>query len=511
MQIPGSWRAAPAYVWRALDTHPVRTVLIAGALFTLALVNVKLFAAGGPWWRGWADQRAYLDSARAFAGLDFSAARHWYPLVYPLTGAPFAAWLAAPFVPVDIACFGIAFYGFSRVCAALGVGARTAALLFLATTLLDPRIAKLWVEPWTTTPSAALLWLAFGLVADLRSGAGFDRRRALVLGLALAAIPLVRPADVVVGALVALFALGPVLRRRLLLPVLGGGVAIVAVYGALHVSIYGPRASDYMLLSQAYGLNIGDLGWKLQVLLLDPAPWFPGEVGLLRAMPWLVPGAAGLVLALVRLRGEARMLAAWLCAAALVYCVTLFAYVDLLPSGMWRFNNVHYFKWLLPLFGLGAVLLVREGARAPLGAVAALVAVLLPTCLRAVPVPVAADAPAKALVFDAAPALWADIYAARATIADRRGVQRNIFDYHQIQRPDGRVVAVALKRRFAGDEAWRRRVADDAALWPHGAPVRDVTMGGAWPRAPRGRYDWTLGVGVPCWIVPAACVQTLAE
>ncbi|MBL7373672.1 hypothetical protein INQ23_30590, partial [Escherichia coli] len=70
-------------------------------------------------------------------------------------------------------------------------------LLFLAATIGDLRISKFWLEPWTTTMSAAFIWLAFAEAADMMFGV---RRRPWLLGALLAGIALVRPADVVVGA-----------------------------------------------------------------------------------------------------------------------------------------------------------------------------------------------------------------------------------------------------------------------------------------------------------------------
>ncbi len=72
---------------RQASEHPVRSAALLCLAVTLAMVNLKLFAPGGPWWRGWSDQRLYLESARAFAAFDFDPARHWYPLPYPLAGA----------------------------------------------------------------------------------------------------------------------------------------------------------------------------------------------------------------------------------------------------------------------------------------------------------------------------------------------------------------------------------------------------------------------------------------
>ncbi|HWU96782.1 MAG TPA: hypothetical protein VN029_14375, partial [Sphingomonas sp.] len=190
------------WIRRQFDAHPVRAVMAVFAAYTVFKINLKFFAPAGPWWRGWHDQMQYLKSAKAFLHFDLSPDQHWYPLLYPLAGAPFA-WAPTPFVPINLLCYAAAFWGFHRVCARFGVGSLAAGLLFLAATIGDLRVSKFWLEPWTTTMSAAFIWLAFAEAADMMFG---ERRRPWLLGALLMAIALVRPADVVVSAVIGGFA-----------------------------------------------------------------------------------------------------------------------------------------------------------------------------------------------------------------------------------------------------------------------------------------------------------------
>lgn len=486
---------------RQFSDHPVRTVFVLFLAWTLFKTNIKLFTPDGPWWRGWHDQKAYLASARAFLRLDLSPDQHWYPLLYPLSGTPFA-WMPAPFVPINLACYALAFWGFLRVAARFGVGATASALLFLAATIGDLRISKLWVEPWTTTMSAAFLWLSLAEAGDMMSG---ERRRPLLLGALLMLIALVRPGDVAVAAVIGAFALWrPVLVERRW-PVLGnavlGAAAMLLPYAALYLAIYGWRPTDYMILSGDYGFAFDDLGWKASVLFVDPAPWFPGETGLLRELPWLLTGAAGLILAMIRLRGTPRALAACMGLAALVYTVLMIAYVDLVPSGMWRFFNVHYFKWLFPMAALFTWLLLTWRDWRGLAVVAALV---LLGCFRLVPGPARPDEPAKALAFAAPAAPWQDVYFARSAIRDELGVQRTPADYHQVLIGD-RTLAIAFKRPFVGEAQWYGAPPPGFAYWPKESGKPEVVLPGPWPRRPLARYAARLEFGYPCWAPPFPC------
>ena len=121
-----------------------------------------------PYWTTWQDQSEYLRSAQALAALRLDAADHWYPLLYPLIAAPFTILTPAlPFALIDGLCVLAAFAGFRRVADSFGVSLWPALFLFILTTLIEPHVARNWVEPWTTTVSAALIWLALGEVIPM--------------------------------------------------------------------------------------------------------------------------------------------------------------------------------------------------------------------------------------------------------------------------------------------------------------------------------------------------------
>src|SRR5262249_4128276 len=152
-----------------------------------------------------------------------------------------------------------------------------------------------------------------------------------------------------------------------------------------------------------------------------------------------------------------------------VYTAFILAYVDLLPSGFWRFNNVHYLKWLLPLFGLFALIFLRDLPRAPITSTVALAGLVLLGCIRLDPDQASRRAHARVLVFAAPSPLPGRLAQARSVIVDRRGELRNFFDYRQIP-IDGGVMAVAAKRSFAGDERWYDQLAGPRAGWSVNVP-----------------------------------------
>ena len=516
-----------------MNRGSIRKDAIELAVLAAVYLAISLLVYGGVpasqaavYWTGWADQTLYGESARAFAQGDLSAARHWYPLGYSLAVAPLTflpLWLA--FLLADLAFLYGAWRGFRAVAGRFGTGPWWALAIFLATTLLHPFIGMQWITPWTTTLSACLIWQALARTLALadpvesesvhRGWGGRSRaREALVLGLILGAIPATRPVDGVIAALLAGYVLVCAWRRpRLIAAAAGGGIAVVAGYAALHLAIHGPALTDYMKLSAAHGMNFARLGWKAYLILVEPQPWFPYGWGLLRTCPWLPLGAAGLLAAL--LPGRARRIeAALLGVVAAVYCALILAYVDLLPSGLWYSSNVNYFKWVLPLFGLFAVAFVKLTRQRPLAGAVLLALVLLPTTLRFVPVPAGAGEPARALLLPGGTMAPGEnparVYMAHSVIRDRAGQLRNFYEYHQVPRADGRAMAVALRRDFAGNELW---LGDGEALavWPRAMTGNHdrTPLPGPWPKAPEGRYAPHMEIGVPCWLPFYRCPARL--
>lgn len=497
----------------------IELAVVAAAYLAMALL-VYGGVPGAVYWDGWADQSLYVESAKAFLHGDLAANRHWYPFGYSLALAPLVwlpLWLA--FLIANLVFLLGAWQGFRAVARRFDVGGRWALAVFVLTTVLHPFIGTQWITPWTTTLSACLIWQAVARALALVAPADGEApqrstRGAFVLGLVLGAIPATRPIDGVIAAILAFYVLASAWRRpREIAAAAIGGILVLAAYLALHLAIHGPVLTDYMRLSAAHGMNFARLGWKAYLILVEPQPWFPYGWGLLRVCPWLPLGVAGLFAAF--LPGEARRSeAALLGLIAAVYCALILAYIDLLPSGLWYYNNVNYFKWLLPLFGLFAVVFGKAARRRPLPALALLALVLLPTTLRFVPAPVAADAEARALLLPAFAGTSGKVrdqaYMAHSVIRDRAGQLRNFFEYHQVLRADGRAMAVALRRDFAGGESWLGN-GEALAQWPRAQTgSHDRTpLPGPWPKVPEARYAPRAQIGVPCWLPFYQCPARL--
>lgn len=446
------------------------------------------------WWDWW-DQGRYLDSAHALAAGVMDPLRHWYPLGYPVLAAPFTRWSHGhPFLPVNLASLVLSYAGFLAFARRAGVGRGWAVLLFLVGAAGSRTLFEGWIIPWNTTPVSALIWLLLATTAAHMDG----KRRPLLIGLMAAAIPLIRPTELLLAAPCVLAAAvagrrrpKPGRRTWLREPALmaAGGLLVAVPYGLLHWHIYGLEPSPYMALSTSLGFTLHDFGWKAYVVLADPRAWFGDGRGLLWRAPWAALALPGLAVAWAHGRA-----AALLAVLIVVHTVLYLSYVDMLPTGLWRFFNAHYWQWAMPGLALLAFLLVRDllcWRRAPMFPLApvALLASVPVMLMQAEPLEVPAGVPAKMLAYVGPPLGFDDSYPAKLALQDSMGEVRGLGELRAVPMVGGMRV-YALRRPFGDGPAWL----EPPANWRDGlAPTR---------------YAIRWSAGLPCWMRLAACERT---
>lgn len=455
------------------------------------------------------DQAQYWRSASAFFRGDLAATEHWYPLAYPLLLAPLSGigqgWDT---LIINLVLYLLTLEGFLQVAARLGVTRPVGAALFATSTMWPPHIAKSWIYPWTTTLSAAVIWGAWALTASLlEKKADQYSWKVFLLGALLALIPCTRPGDIFVALPIGLTAAAVLVLRdrdwRSLALMIGGSGAVLLPYGALWIAIWGPSTSPYMVLASGIGFNLPWLGWKAYLILIDPRPWYPHGTyelaGLVKVAPWLLLGAAGGLSILASSRK--RVLGLLLLVPTFIYLVLTLTYVDLIPSGMWFLRNVHYFKWLFPLFALLALHFLLNFRASPMWHGAILALVLAISCVRFTPVLVGPHDPARLVVYNNNDPRYFRTYFADSVLTDRRGTMRNIYEYRSV--PDGNrgIYAIALRRDFMGEESISAFSGPPSGLSKIGnagtTEARNAAVASFGPV--KARYQARVSFGLPCW------------
>ena len=423
--------------------------LLLALLYVVDYQNYPALPGNNPtyplgWW-GWFDQSKFLESTRALADFDLLPAHHFYPLGYALLGAPFARVISEhPFVLVDLASLLIAYAAFLRFAARCGLDPWWSATLFILASAADPVLFHQWVIPWNTSPLAAVMWLLFATSAAHIQG----ERRPIRLGLLAACVPMLRPTDAVIALVPVVGSLAADVLRRQLRPsdvvtLMAALLLPLTAYGALHLIIYGPGPSDYMRVAGNIGFTFHNFGLKAYLILVDPRAWIGGGEGLLRRCPWLILGLAGIVTAL------RRQVSVVLALALVVHGVLYLSYVDLLPTSLWRYKNVHYWTFAFPGFALLAALWLRDlvEANTRVRAVGALIAVMLLLCIRLDPVPADFDRPADALDLPVGPRDFNTVYFGTYYVADVVGDLQNIQQMRGFLFGNG-VRVLAMRRSF---------------------------------------------------------------
>ncbi|TFZ05169.1 hypothetical protein EZ313_00350 [Ramlibacter henchirensis] len=314
-------------------------------------------------WFGWADQGEYLKAAKAFARMEFGP--QVYLPGYSLTAVPFVwAGLEDPFALVNVACFLLFFWFFLEFGKSY-VGWLPSLLVVGASLFWVPELMQLWVEPWTTSLVAPLYaWLFLQWERSRKDGGPAGRGRVVAMGLVGGAVLCTRPPEAVilVPYFVAFLALQlvtgsrtgnlPAAVRNCVLLVIAGLLGVAFFLGSnlvMHGNVLGYYVQQP---TTSNGFNAMDLAEKLVSLFLDAgALYLSGEDAILRRLPWLALGVPAFFYVLWYGPSTLRILVVTILLQLAIYA----CFVDLLPTGVWMYHNIHYFKWMIPFIGLIAL------------------------------------------------------------------------------------------------------------------------------------------------------------
>ncbi len=482
------------------------------AVVLLALLQLRRDGQIVGTWNGWADQELYVQAARAWAHGHLDPSLHHYPPGYALIAAPFVYLTPSqPFLVPDLMCSGGALILFTRVARRMApcmphVDA-AAALSFLVSTAVGGHAVNNWVVPWTTTPAAPLLLLC--LLFALRYDAGGKPRDLSMLGLAGGLCAMVRPTDAaLVFAICSVFCAVTLLASRpgyaaVIRGVLwlAGGLLLGLLPGiAAHLLVHGFSTGGYVGGSAAVGFEWRLIPLRWVTLAISPRPLFPQGTGMLAVFPWLLPGIGGMMFSAASKRPPAaanRLVAVTVCCYWLLYL----SYRDLHTYGLWRFHNIHYFKWTFPFLAFWTVVLARAivaSATRWVG-LAALAAATLLFCWRPEFVPEARGVEATDGVHAAVPGGLSAINQVFKLPAD--GDWRKIYFDHGVLSIAG--------QRFSGVGYFKLFPAADGFML---MPLRMLPPGDTSLAVPDGvrlpaQAAWQSGVarlqfGVPCVVTP---------
>ncbi len=319
-------------------------------------------------WYGWADQGEYFKQIVAFAKVNLSADQHHYPPLYAMVATPF--YFIAPknpqFFP-DLIFFLFYLYVLikisARIYGVLLAPAVVAVVMFVAPLLTITQ----WVVPWTTSLQSALLSVLFLIVfAFERRPRPFvlvgrqDRLAYCAFFLAYGALLPTRPLDFVVAFPLALFfflktmwatvtAASPERRTRwiaaLVISATLAGLPFVALFFGFNLVVFKNLFGPYANAVAEFRYDPSTLPEKAYSIFLDSGTIY-GEAG--QAFFEQIP-LLGVAFAICAVTAVVRMdIRRWIVVIAFFNILLYLPYGDLLPTGVFRYFNLHYFKWMYP-------------------------------------------------------------------------------------------------------------------------------------------------------------------
>ena len=318
------------------------------------------------WW-GWWDQSQYLKSAAAFSVGNLDPSQHWYPLGYPLLGA--VLFKIAPthaFFFINLASF----VGFGLLLILLarqwGLSGWVGVIAILIGAVFPFVLSEQYVIPWTTTPTATLyagfFWIYGRIIIR-----GISPERLTLMAILAAMVMVIRPVDILALSpavlhttyqAVCLYKSGEDARllaiKSMTYGLIAGG-SILGLYLILHVAIYGFHFSEYMRISSKIGFDLSIIPFRYCMIFSDPRDFFGKGTGILERYPLMNIGLFSLVYTTLFWRRFFGITTAiW------VTFGLYLAYIDFLPSGIWHYKNIHYFKWIFPFLVLLSFVVLVE-------------------------------------------------------------------------------------------------------------------------------------------------------
>jgi hypothetical protein len=304
------------------------------------------------WWT-WADQFVYWNAAAELAQFQLTAANYHYALGYPLLGALFMKLMPAHvfFVPDLLLVLGAAAVWWRL---ALRWLSRVQALVIGAGFVVAHHEVLGWtmVVPWNTLATQFTLLAGMWVMFATRGS-----RTVWQLSVLAGVTYLVRPGD---AACFAPMLVWSVLRlpdwRGRFRGAAGGimviGATILAVR-FLNRAVFDTWTTPYEDMTwQGVGFFSYPVAGKLFWIFVDGRPFF-GETdpALFFRYPWLLLAVPAVLFAV---RAEGMTAVAALATLGLNWWLYL-NYNDFFPSGIYRYNLIHYLAWgLAPLFALSA-------------------------------------------------------------------------------------------------------------------------------------------------------------
>jgi hypothetical protein len=383
-------------IYRVAERETLKlTIIISITIYTIRYFHYKATPGNSPlvhpmgWW-GWFDQGKYLQSIDAFYSGNLDPSNHFYPPLYPLVGVIGRVLSSGhPYFLVNMALYCIYSLCFIRV-ANQYFSKCTSLVIWVSVSVGFIHLIDLFVIPWTTSLQSC--FISVSLVYILRISNPNELRRkyprieAASAGAIIGLLISNRPGDIPIS----LFLLGfcafkitfqndkcdyPEKIKQVVL-MISAWTFVLLVFLSINQVIYGSILGSYIKTAGANGYFPSEFLNKFVSLFLDSQSLFlEKRLSIVDVMPWMALAIVGSIGFLIIGKGVLRIAVI----VSSLYFALFVPYGDLLPNGMWRYLNFHYFAWTVPYFLLASFAFLKQinGTRYVLKQVTVLVSISL--------------------------------------------------------------------------------------------------------------------------------------
>ena len=373
--------------WIVAMRYPI-LLAFAAAAYMVGYAGHEALPGNNPtyprgWW-GWFDQGEYLTAATAIRHFDWNSALHNYPPFYPLLGVPFVDVLPMhAFLPINLLCYLLFIYFFVDFSRKYITWPGAVCALLLSFYVREaggwsPDIAllNLWLEPWTTTPVATIIsYLIWSLDKTFSRQLYPSPGKLAIWGCAGGIVAATRPMEAVVLLPFYLMVLGYLAltrgdagkivtsRSRLgsSAVLIFSGIFWVLLFLLFNLLVHGTLGGRYFAANaQGNGFHFGDIVEKYISIFIDAGELYgvPDEA-IYRRMLWMALSVPAIIYVALKGNRTFRLVAFMMLLQILLYL----PYSDLLPTGIWTYHNIHYFKWLFPYAALFIFWMIKSGVQ----------------------------------------------------------------------------------------------------------------------------------------------------
>ena len=324
--------------------------LIFLVLYFLVLYNYTRNHFG---WQSWFDQSQYLKEATAILHLDRTPSNYYYFPLYPFFGIfSFSSFKNDPFFVINLICFITFFYYyFNFIRFYIGSFLAFFSIVFCLFQVKTMMIH--WSIPWTTTLVAPLLIIFFLILRQVFNYKKIINTKFIaLLSLIAGFIFLTRPVDIITLTPSFLYLIFIIIQKKN--NIIKNFLTLISICFAFCVSlfyfnylIFGDLTGSYFTSTAGnVGFYFPNIPSKFYSIFIDSKPIFniEGEA-IFQKMPLLYLSIPSIIYGLFFGGLILRLLIAGIILQIGIYL----AYSDFLPIGLWKFNNAHYFKFILPV------------------------------------------------------------------------------------------------------------------------------------------------------------------